>query len=81
MRLGLSQKLLGSEIAESLVGADGVVSPFPGTQLLVELGDLERAGGDLIELLRVSTVGAGDVVGQVGLRNDREYQDRIVDRG
>jgi hypothetical protein len=35
-------------------------------EFLVELGDLERAGGDLIELLRVSTVGTLDVAIEFG---------------
>ena len=35
------------------MGADGVVGPLPVLEFLVELGDLERAGGDLIKLLRM----------------------------
>jgi hypothetical protein len=62
----LSQELLGSEVAESLVGADGVVSSLPVEQFLVELGDRERAGGDLIELLGRSAVGALDAAVQFG---------------
>jgi len=48
LRWGLSQELVGREITESLVGADGVVSSLPVEEFLVELGDLERAGGDFI---------------------------------
>jgi len=56
----LGEELLGSSVAEGLVGADGVVGPLPVEQFLVELGDLERAGGDLIKLLRMGTLSALD---------------------
>jgi len=58
--LALSEELLRGSVAQGLMGADGVIGAFPGLQLLIELGDLERAGGDFIELLRVSTVGTLD---------------------
>jgi hypothetical protein len=35
-----------------------VVGPLPGEQFLGERGDVARAGGDLIEFLQVSAVGA-----------------------
>ena len=57
----MGEELLGSSVAKGLVGADGVVGPLPVLEFLVELGDLERAGGDLIELLRVGTLGALDL--------------------
>ena len=47
------EELLRSSVAEGLMGADGVVGPLPVLEFLVELGDLERAGGDLIKLLRM----------------------------
>src|SRR3972149_5170255 len=54
------QELLRGEVVEGLVGADGVVDSLPGAQLLVELGEQPGAGGDPIELLRVSALGAFD---------------------
>ena len=38
---------MGSSVAQGLVRSDGVIGPFPVLPLLVELGDGERAGGDL----------------------------------
>ena len=65
---------MGSEITQSLVGADGVVSSLPVEQFLVELGDRERAGGDLIKLLGMRAVGALDPAVQFGRarRQDEE---------
>lgn len=40
------------------MGADGTVGWFPGWELSIELGEGARAGGDLLELLGMSTVGA-----------------------
>ena len=57
----MGEELLGSSVAEGLVGADGVVGPLPVLEFLVELGDLERAGGDLIKLLRMGALGALDL--------------------
>ena len=54
----MSQKLLGGEITQRLMGTDGVVGSFPGLEFAIQLGDRERAGGDLIELLGVGTLGA-----------------------
>ena len=53
----MGEELLRSSVAEGLVGADGAVGPLPVEQFLVEQGDLERAGGDLIELLGMGTLG------------------------
>src|SRR3972149_9342153 len=47
-------------------GGDGVVGPLPGQQFSVELGDLEPAGGDLIELLGVGPVGPFEVAMEFG---------------
>ena len=47
------QKPLEDEIAEGLVGEDGVVGPLPKGEFLIQGGDLERARGDCIELLHV----------------------------
>ena len=62
----MGEELLRSSVAPGLMGADGVIGPFPGLQLLVERGDLERAGGDLIALLRVGAVGTFDVAMELG---------------
>ena len=62
----MGEELLGSSVTEGLVGADGIVDPLSVLPFLVELGDLERAGGDLIELLRVGVVGALDVAIELG---------------
>lgn len=40
----MGEELVGSSVAEGLVGAEGVVGPLPVLEFLVELGDLERAG-------------------------------------
>ncbi len=37
---------------------DGVAGSFPGLELTIELGDGERAGGDLTELLRMIALGS-----------------------
>ena len=44
----MSQELLWSKVTQGLVGANRVVGPLPGFKFAVELGDRERAGGDLI---------------------------------
>ena len=49
----MGEELLRSSVAKGLMGAYGVVGPLPVLEFLVELGDLERAGGDLMEFLRV----------------------------
>jgi hypothetical protein len=56
------------------VGAEGVVGPLPVLEFLVELGDLERAGGDLIEFLPVRRLGAFDRAVEFGRagRQDKE---------
>lgn len=56
--LPLSEELLGPEAPDGLARPDGVEDVLPLAEFLVELGDLERAGGDLIELLHVGAVGA-----------------------
>jgi hypothetical protein len=56
----MGEELLRSSVAEGLMGADGVVGPLPVLEFLVEPGDLERAGGDLIEFLRMGALGALD---------------------
>jgi len=67
---------VGSSVAEGLAGADGVIYALPVAQFLVELGDLERAGGDLIRFLRVSTVGAFDVAIELGRARRQNEQAR-----
>ncbi len=62
LKLGLGKELGWGEIAEGLVRAGGVVGALPSKELAVEGGDLETAGGDLIELLVVGAVGGLDVV-------------------
>ena len=57
----MSQEFLGGEIAQGLMRADGIVGSFPSFEFTVELGKRERAGGDLMEFLRVGTVGALDL--------------------
>jgi hypothetical protein len=65
-RRGLDEELLGSEVAESLVRTDSVVGSFPGLEFNIELGDRERAGGNFIELLRMSAVGSFDLAVEFG---------------
>ena len=65
---------MGSSVAEGLVGADDVVGVFPGLQLAIKLGDLERAGGDLIELLRVRAAGTFDVAMEFGRARGQDEQ-------
>jgi hypothetical protein len=68
----LLQKLVRSQIAESLVRADGAIGPFPMAQFPVELSELQRMGRDLIKLLG-SECGALD--GAVELwRTRREHE-------
>ena len=55
----LAQELQG-EIAESLMGTDGVIDFFPLAQFAVELVQFQRASGVLIELLGVGAIGAFD---------------------
>ena len=62
----MSQELLGSEITQGLVGTEGVVGPFPGLELVIELGDRERAEGDLIEFLRMGAIGALHLAVELG---------------
>ncbi len=52
----MSQELLGSKVTQGLVGAERVVRPLSGFKFAVEVGDRERAGGDLIKLLQMSAV-------------------------
>ena len=63
----MGEELLGNSVPEDLVGADGVVGPLPVLEYLVELGDLERAGGDLIKLLRMGALGALDHAVEFGV--------------
>ena len=49
------KELKWGEVAEGLVGADGVVGPFPGPGFLVQGGELERTKEDFIELLRMGS--------------------------
>src|SRR2546426_187982 len=56
----LGEELQGSSVAEGLVEANGVIGSLPVEQFVVELGDLERAGGEIIKLLRVGGLGALD---------------------
>jgi hypothetical protein len=78
----LSKELLRSSVAQGLVGADGVVGPLPLLPLLIELGDLERAGGDLLKLLRVGAVSALDVAIEFGgaRRNNEHRQSALSTR-
>jgi len=69
----LSEELLGREVAQSLVGTDGIVGSFPGFEFSVELGDGERASIDLIESLGVSTVGPLDPAVEFG-RAGRQHE-------
>ena len=39
---------------------DGIIGTFPGLEFAIELGDRERAGGDLIKLLGMGAVGSFD---------------------
>ena len=39
--LPLGDELVGSEVTEGLVGADGVVGVFPGQEFLVQGGHLQ----------------------------------------
>ena len=76
----MGEELLRSSVAKGLVGADGVVGPLPVLEFLVERGDLERAGGDLIEFLRVRTLGAFDRAVELGRagRQDKELQAALL---
>jgi hypothetical protein len=44
LRCGSNQKLLGGEVAESLVKAGGVVDSLPSLKFEIELRDRARAG-------------------------------------
>jgi hypothetical protein len=70
----LSQELLGSVITEGLVRADGVVGLFPGLELMVELGDRERARGDFIKFLRMGAIGSFDLAVEFG-RAGRKHEE------
>ena len=59
--LGWGEELGGGEVAEGLVGADGMVGMLPGLEFAIQGGDFESTGGDLIELLGVRTISAFDV--------------------
>ena len=61
MELRLTQELGGGEVAEGLVGADGMVGMLPGAEFSVQGGQGEVGGGDLVELLGVRTISAFDV--------------------
>ena len=62
------------KVAESLMRAHGVVGSFPVLEFAVELGEGEREGGDLIELLCVGAVSAFDPAVELGGagRQDKE---------
>jgi transposase len=76
----MGEELLRSSVAEGLMGADGVVGPLPVLEFLVERGDLERAGGDLIKLLRMGALGALDRAVEFGRagRQDKEPQPALL---
>ena len=68
------------------MGADGVVGVLPSVEITIELGDLERARGNLIELLRMGAVGALDPSRSVwasaaaGRRGGRRAGGRLLQR-
>ena len=59
--LGSGEELGGGEVAEGLVGADGIVGMLPGAEFRVQGGKGEVGGGDLLELLGMRTLSAFDV--------------------
>jgi hypothetical protein len=68
------EELLGGELAEGLVGADGVVDGFPGDELAIEGWDVHGWGLDLVELLGVSSLSPLDGAIELGRawREDEE---------
>lgn len=70
----MGEELQGREVAQSLVRADAVVGMFLGQEFAVQLGEGEREGGDLIELLGMGAVGAFDLPVELGRagRQDKE---------
>jgi hypothetical protein len=65
-RMASSKILLGGLAVESLMGTKAIVSVFPLPEGKVERLDLQVAVVDLIEFLRVGSVGALDVAVQLG---------------
>ena len=57
------------------MGADGVIDFFPMPEFAIEFFHFERAGGDLIELLGMGTVGAFD--GAVEFRRARGKHEQV----
>ena len=56
--LPLGDELMGGEVAQGLMGSNGVVGPLPCLQFLVQGGHLQGELHDFIELLRVGALGA-----------------------
>src|SRR5579875_3326337 len=60
--------------------ADGIVGLFPGAKFAIELGEGKRKGGDLVELLGMSAVGALDPAVEFGRagRQDKELDAALL---
>ena len=74
MRLTVGKEREWGEVAEGLVGADGVVGPFPGSEFLVQGGDGERTREDFLELLGRGSGGALDAAIELGRARRQDKQ-------
>ena len=74
------EELLGSQVAEGLVRADGVIDFFPLPQFAVEGVEVQGIGMDLIELLGVGAVDALDRAIEFGGagRQDEQQQSALL---
>jgi len=61
MGLGSGEELGRGEVAEGLMGADGMVGMLPGAEFSLQEGQGEMGPGDLVQLLGVRTMSAFDV--------------------
>ena len=76
MVAGSGQVLVGSEVAESLVGSDVIVGVFPLLQGLVEWGNLQVAVVEFVELLGMGALGSlhrAVELGASGRQNKEAY--------
>jgi hypothetical protein len=74
--LGSGEELGAGEVAEGLVGADGIAGMLPGPEFSAQGSRGEFGGGDLRELLGVFALGAFDVPLSLGECGDKTKSSR-----
>ena len=70
----MGEELGGGEVAEGLMGADGIIGMFPGAEFTIQGGEFESGRGDFIKFLGRGTVGTFDVAVELGGARGQEEE-------